>query len=102
MSSELRTAICLFRNDLRIHDNEVLHWANKNADHIVPFYCFDPDHFKGTWHFNFPKTGIHRANFLLKSVQDLRLNLRKVNSDLIVRHTHPLQGKPPIENYSLH
>ena len=43
----MKTAICLFRNDLRIHDNEALLWAHKNADHIIPLYCFDPDHFKG-------------------------------------------------------
>ena len=77
----MRTVICLLRNDLRIHDNEVvpafpetflnfgklfgfsknvlqvLQWAHKNGDHVIPLFCFDPNHFKGTWHFNFPKTG---------------------------------------------
>ena len=56
MASKLRTVIYLFRNDLRIHDNEALLWAHRNSDLIVPLYCFDPDHFKGTWHFNFAKT----------------------------------------------
>ena len=71
---KMRTVICLLRNDLRVHDNEVLllirdnyltfnvcvqvlQWAHRNGDHIIPLFCFDPDHFKGTWHFNFPKTG---------------------------------------------
>ena len=92
MAKELRTSICLFRNDLRVHDNETLLWAHKNSDHVVPLYCFDPDHFKGTWHFNLPKTGVHRAKFTLQSVHNLRQNLQKMNSNLVVHHSHPLQG----------
>jgi len=93
-AKSLRTVICLLRNDLRIHDNEALLWAHRNADHVVPLYCFDPDHFKaGTWHFNFPKTGVHRANFILESVQDLRANLRRRNSDLLVlKDTRPSEA----------
>jgi len=92
MASKLKTVICLFRNDLRIHDNEVLLWAQKNSDRIVPLYCFDPDHFKGTWHFNFPKTGMHRTRFLLQSVENLKQNLRKLNSDLVVENVKPMEG----------
>ena len=47
---------------------------------------------KGTWHFNFPKTGIHRAKFLLESVQNLRLNLRKLKTDLVVKNVSPVDG----------
>ena len=93
MGTKLKTTvICLFRNDLRIHDNEALLWAHKNADHIVPLYCFDPDHFKGTWHFNFPKTGVHRAKFIIESVKNLKQNLKKVNSDLMVENVKPIEG----------
>ncbi|XP_077992181.1 cryptochrome DASH-like [Glandiceps talaboti] len=89
MASKTRTVICLFRTDLRLHDNEVLHWAFNNADYVVPLYCFDPRHYKGTYHFNFPKTGPFRFKFLRESVSDLRQRLRSANSGLIVR-----QGKP--------
>jgi len=92
MASKLRTVIYLFRNDLRIHDNEALQWAHRNSDLIVPLYCFDPDHFKGTWHFNFAKTGIHRGKFTLQSVEDLRQNLRKINSDLVVENVKPIES----------
>ncbi|VDI43894.1 deoxyribodipyrimidine photo-lyase [Mytilus galloprovincialis] len=68
MASKARIAICLLRNDLRLHDNEALSWAFKNADFVVPLYCFDPRHYKGTWHFNLPKTGSHRLKFLLESM----------------------------------
>jgi len=82
--------ICLLRNDLRVHDNEVLLWAHRNGDYIIPLYCFDPDHFKGTWHFSFPKTGPHRAKFLLECVQDLKKNLISQNSNLVSEISKPL------------
>jgi len=81
--------ICLLRNDLRVHDNEALLWAHRNGDYIVPLYCFDPEHYKGTWHFNFPKTGSHRAKFILESVQNLKKNLINHNSDLVVELAKP-------------
>ena len=57
------------------HCSQVLHWADKNADRIVPLYCFDPRHYAGTYHHDFPKTGPHRLKFLLQTVTDLRNNL---------------------------
>ena len=94
-----KTVICLFRNDLRFHDNEVLLWAHRNGDHVVPMYCFDPDHFKGTWHFNFPKTGQHRAKFLLESVQDLSKTLNHHRSNLLVEHSKPLDCIKKVVDY---
>ncbi|XP_054893666.1 cryptochrome DASH [Poeciliopsis prolifica] len=87
--SASRTVICLLRNDLRLHDNEVLHWAQRNAEHIVPLYCFDPRHYVGTYNFNLPKTGPFRLHFLLESVRDLRNMLLSKGSSLVVR-----KGKP--------
>jgi len=88
----MKSTICLFRNDLRVHDNEVLLTAQKTGDYLLPLYCFDPDHFKGTWHFNFAKTGAHRAKFLVESVENLRLNLRRLKTDLLVRQVNPVDG----------
>jgi len=85
-----RISIYLFRNDLRVHDNEALLWAHRNSDHVLPVFCFDPDHFKGTWHFNFPKTGPHRARFLLQSVADLRQRLEDHGSCLYVDQARPV------------
>ena len=90
--TRLRAVICLFRNDLRIHDNEVLVTAQKFSDFVVPLYCFDPDHYKGTWHFNLAKTGSHRAKFLIESVNDLRKNLRGLKSDLVVKNCSPAEA----------
>lgn len=83
-----KNTIIWFRNDLRIHDHEGLHKAlDRDAD-VIPLYCIDPRHFETT-SFGFPKTGSHRAQFLLESLHDLRASLRAIGSELIVR-----EGKP--------
>ena len=90
-----RTTIIYFlRNDLRLHDNECLSWANNHADFVIPLYCFDPDHYKGTYHHGLPKTGSHRAKFMIQSVSDLRSSFVKKGSQLIVRWVS-LLGKIP-------
>jgi hypothetical protein len=55
---------------------QVLAWANKNGNCLLPVYCFDPRHYSGTYKFGFPKTGAHRLKFLLESVKDLRSTLK--------------------------
>ncbi|MFN3927208.1 MAG: DASH family cryptochrome [Pseudanabaenaceae cyanobacterium] len=72
------------RNDLRVHDHEPLWLASRSGQLVIPLYCFDPRQF-GTTSFGFPKTGTWRARFLLESVSDLRQNLQKLGSSLVVR-----------------
>ncbi|XP_071079721.1 cryptochrome DASH-like [Haliotis cracherodii] len=96
MASRTGTIICLFRNDLRLHDNEALSWAVKNGTHVLPLYCFDPRHYKGTYHFNLPKTGAHRLRFLLESVADLRQSLQSRGSNLMVRVGKPEEVVPQL------
>ena len=79
-----------FRQDLRVHDNEALTEALKCATELIPVYVFDERVFKGqTRWYGLPKTGVHRAKFIIESVADLRASLRELGSDLIVR-----VGKP--------
>ena len=66
MMSE-KTILVWFRNDLRIHDNEILFEAAKKADKVLPVYCFDPFYFKTT-ELGLRKTGNIRARFLLLSL----------------------------------
>ena len=80
-----RRAIVWFRQDLRLHDNEALQDALRNAYEVIPVYIFDERTFKGKTSFGFPKTGKYRAQFIIESVADLRHSLRKLNSELIVR-----------------
>lgn len=82
------TIIVWFRNDLRIRDNEALATAIKNADTVIPIYCFDPRHFATTAQ-GFPKTGAFRAQFLIETIADLRHNLKELGGNLIVRTGEP-------------
>jgi deoxyribodipyrimidine photo-lyase len=77
-----------FRNDLRIHDNEVLLEATQKGDAIIPVYCFDPRHY-GPTNYGTRKTGPIRAQFILESVADLKRNLQALGGNLIT-----LIGKP--------
>ncbi|MVN90328.1 DASH family cryptochrome [Mucilaginibacter aquatilis] len=90
-----RTILVWFRNDLRVHDNEILLEATRKADKIVPVYVFDPHYFTVT-----PgggqKTGSHRAQFLIESVADLRHNLQKLGADLLIAHGNPAEVIPQL------
>jgi deoxyribodipyrimidine photo-lyase len=83
----MQNIIFWFRNDLRLHDNEALLKASK-VGNIIPVYVFDERQFKQTT-LGFKRTGIFRAKFLLEAVEDLRNNLRKIGSDLIIRVGNP-------------
>ena len=85
-----RTILVWFRNDLRVHDNEILLEATRKADKILPVYCFDPFYFRKTEWGSF-KTGSLRARFLIESVADLRENLRKLGGELVIRFGNPVE-----------
>lgn len=80
-------SIVWFRRDLRLHDHEPLRRALDHGD-AVCVACIDPREF-GTTPVGFPKTGPHRARFLLEALHDLRASLRDVGSDLVVRSARP-------------
>ncbi|ATP57826.1 deoxyribodipyrimidine photolyase [Pedobacter ginsengisoli] len=77
-----------FRNDLRLHDNEMLVEAIAKSDCILPIYFFDPRYFEST-SFETEKTGARRAQFLLESVLALRTAFQKLGGDILL-----IQGKP--------
>jgi len=87
-----KTVICLFRNDLRYHDNEALQWAHRNGDYVIPVFCFDPALFGGTNNFGFEKVAQFRAKFLIESVEDLKQSLLRHGSNLVVRHKKPMEA----------
>ena len=84
-----------FRNDLRIHDNEILLEATRKATKVLPVYCFDPFYFTTTESGN-KKTGNIRAKFLLESVANLRKNLRNLGGELIIRFGSPAEIIPQL------
>lgn len=75
-------SILWFRQDLRLHDNEALMEATRNADELIPVYIIDAHH----RHFS-----AYRIRFLLDSITDLRNQLRALGSDLLVRIGAPDQ-----------
>jgi len=77
-----------FRNDLRMHDNEILWDAVQKADVVIPVYVFDPRYF-GKNAFGFYRTGVRRAKFLLESVAHLKRKFQETGADLLV-----FQGRP--------
>jgi deoxyribodipyrimidine photo-lyase len=96
-----KTILVWFRNDLRIHDNEILLEAVRKADKIVPVYCFDPYYFKTQASGN-TKTGSIRAKFLIESVADLRESLRSAGGELIVKIGSPAEAIPQLaEKYQV-
>jgi deoxyribodipyrimidine photo-lyase len=80
--------ILWFRNDLRIHDNEALAKAAEKTNEVIPIYIFDPRIFK-QHELGFSKTGNIRHQFLIESVNNLRENLQKIGSNLIVKEGFP-------------
>ena len=83
--------IVWFRQDLRLHDNEALCEAIRQAKEIIPVYVLDERQIFGKTSFGFPKTGLFRLKFLLESLADLRKSLNKLGSDLIIRVGHTEQ-----------
>ncbi len=83
----MQNIIFWFRNDLRLHDNEAFVAATK-VGNVIPVYIFDERQFLPT-PLGFKRTGAFRTQFLIESVENLRANLQKIGSNLIVR-----VGKP--------
>lgn len=90
-----KTILVWFRNDLRVHDNEILFEAIRKADKVLPVYCFDPFYFRPT-ESGLSKTGNIRAKFLLESVADLRHNLRELGGELIIKTGNPADVIPQL------
>lgn len=112
------TRLVWFRNDLRVTDHPALEAygsaggagsagyaepgsagaaeagsggdAPHHSQRLLPVYIFSPRYFART-RFGFPKTGPHRAQFLLETVQDLRRALQQRGSDLVVAQGPPAQ-----------
>lgn len=88
--------IVWFRKDLRLHDNEALTLAMQHSEEIIPVYVFNTEELMGRTSYDFQKTGPHRAQFLLESVEHLRQSFQQRGIDLVIRH-----GKPEEEIFEL-
>ncbi|MEQ9166839.1 MAG: DASH family cryptochrome [Fulvivirga sp.] len=89
-------AIVWFRNDLRLLDNETLVEAAANFD-IVPVYVFDPRHY-GVTNLGFTKAGSFKTKFLIETLVQLKTDLQKIGSNLVIRIGKPEILIPEIAN----
>lgn len=81
-----------FRKGLRIHDNPALEYASKGSNFLYPVFVVDPHYMKPDPEAFSPgssKAGLNRIQFLLESLRDLDLNLKRLGSRLLV-----LKGEP--------
>ena len=75
----MSTSIHWFRKGLRLHDNPALLHASKNGvDTMIPLYILDPSILSPS------KTCANRMGFLLETLTNLDLNLKKKGSRLFV------------------
>lgn len=86
-----------FRNDLRLHDNEMLVEAIAKADEILPVYFFDPRHYETT-RYQTRKTGVLRTQFLIESVTSLRQSFQQLGGDIIILKGTPEEHLPVLVN----
>ena len=77
-----KTGLVWFGNDLRVQDNAVLEKAIFENERLIGVYCLDPLLFKKS-NFGFQKLGVHRLQFLLESLTDLKQNLLQKNISLL-------------------
>ena len=82
-----RVSLVWFKNyDLRLHDHEPITRAHQESDFVIHLMVID-----NFWFFNktrelgIQKTGAYRCKFLKEAILDLRGNLNRLNSQLIIR-----------------
>lgn len=83
MQKAKTTAIVWFRNDLRVLDQHALTQATSKHNHVIGFYHIPEIWLKETpW--GFKKMEAFRAQFLLQTLAQLQIDLRKLNITLWV------------------
>lgn len=72
--------IYCFRNDLRLLDNPAFLKASTDSDILLPIFCHPNNDliYRGI-----RRIGIHRQAFLRQALNQLKINLKTLNSDLI-------------------
>ncbi|WP_158798303.1 DASH family cryptochrome [Pedobacter sp. L105] len=90
-----------FRNDLRLHDNEMLVEAIAKSDSILPVYFFDPSHFEYTEEGKINAEN-NSVQFLIQSVAALRNSLQRIGGNLLIINGSPEDRMPAlVEQYEI-
>ena len=72
--------IYCFRNDLRLFDNAAFLKATIESDILLPLFCHPNNQLI---HNDIQRIGIHRQTFLRQALNQLKDNLKSLNSDLL-------------------
>jgi cryptochrome len=83
-----------FRKGIRIHDNPALEYASRGCSHLYPLFVIDPHYMKPDPNAFSPgssRAGLNRINFLLQSLGDLDVNLKKIGSRLLIVKGDPYE-----------
>lgn len=94
-------AIIWFKNNLRVLDNKLLYQASNSNTNLIAYYNFDPNFFENDdW--GFKKTEKFRAQFLIETIEDLKISLAKLNISLIIDNSPSCIGLIDfIEKYNI-
>lgn len=95
VNKNVRVILVWFRNDLRMHDNEMLYSAIGKSNFVIPVYIFDPRYY-ATNGFNFSKTGELRKAFIEQAVQSLKQDLLSIGGDLLTFEGYPEEIIPQL------
>lgn len=82
-----------FRRDLRLDDNHGLFCALKAGENVLPIFIFDPEIL-----IRFPDSSNLQVGFLINAVNSLKLQLRKLGSDLHVFWGTPIHVIADLSN----
>lgn len=89
-------SICWFRRDLRLEDNAAFYHALKSSNPILPLFIFDQNILD-----KLPKNDA-RVTFIYQTIETLKVELRKHDSDLLVKYGRPEDIWPKIlEEYDV-
>ena len=90
----MMASLMWFRKGLRIHDNPALQYASKPTNFLYPVFVIDPNYMEPDPNAFSPgsnRSGLNRIQFLLESLADLDLNLKRLGSRLLVLKGEPSQ-----------
>ena len=89
-SKDLEVNIFWFRRDLRLEDNAGLYHALKSENPILPLFIFDKNILD-----KLPKDDA-RVTFIYQTIENLKKELHKHGSDLLVKYGKPEKIWPEI------
>lgn len=94
-------AIIWFNNNLRVLDNKLLCQASNSHTNLIAYYNFDTNSFEND-NWGFKKTEKFRAQFLIETIEDLKMSLAKLNISLIIDNSPSCIGLiDAVEKYDI-